>query len=680
APPEPGAIVHIPRGVSISYGAESAGAEVFFLQVDGALRIASDDGPTDLTVDTLVTGAASRLELDGTSGALVDLRIAAADTSELPVGPDQAVRRGWDDGAGVLGRHEWDPEQLSLGVMTHGSVRIAGAEKVGHIALAETVEAGDRALLLDLGALGEILPADPAATLDRLGWAPGDRIAIGSTAYTDFKNAASPASETEERTIVSVRVEGDRLRVELDAPLAHDHQVKRLDTDLDGAPDHLIAGAVANLSRSVQIRSTVATSTDESGRVLAQTDGVNVKDGAVPGDHYVTERGHVMFMRSLDIEVENALFAGLGRTDKTRNLDDFQLSDGERVDERPDDAVTNHRGRYALHLHRNGVEEDGDKAALSNNLVWGSPGWGLVQHDASADLIGNVAYQVVGAGFVSETGNERGVWRGNLALDTVNPGPNAQAADVNRSANQDFGSQGVGFWLESRLLTVEDNLAQGASSAGFQIGGVGVENIPVPAQSDAAPDRDGVADGAVDPADAVMAAFRNNTAIGTFTGLWLEDGQSARERGAPEHDLRTWISGFAASEVERSGVFIQDASQVTVTDTVVSNVIRSDNLDQSFALGAYKDSVDIVFDGVYAEGADPTKLLASDLINRNQTGDSAHAFIDVRTAEPDVVLIGAGNETRAEALGETARFELFQDQRQGGGSPDVPIAALPTLL
>ena len=53
-----------------------------------------------------------------------------------------------DDGPGVLGRHEWDPQQLSIGFISHGGVRIAGQPKSGRSKIARTASKGEQFILL----------------------------------------------------------------------------------------------------------------------------------------------------------------------------------------------------------------------------------------------------------------------------------------------------------------------------------------------------------------------------------------------------------------------------------------------------------------------------------------------------------------------------------------------------
>ena len=92
--------------------------------------------------------------------------------------------------------------------------------------------------------------------------------------------------------------------------------------------------------------------------------------------------------------------------------------------------------------------------------MWGSPGWGFVQHDSNAILAQNAAYDVFGAAFVAESGNETGRWVENISIKTI--GTNTSAKDVEDIAAGDLARNGVGFFFQGRLVDSVDNVAAGA--------------------------------------------------------------------------------------------------------------------------------------------------------------------------------------------------------------------------
>ena len=57
----------------------------------------------------------------------------------------------------------------------------------------------------------------------------------------------------------------------------------------------------------------------------------------------------------------------------------------------------NPRGRYAVHFHRTGIDEDADPATISDSSVVDTPGWGIVNHSSNVDVDGNVVFNAVGA-------------------------------------------------------------------------------------------------------------------------------------------------------------------------------------------------------------------------------------------------------------------------------------------
>ena len=202
----------------------------------------------------------------------------------------------------------------------------------------------------------------------------------------------------------------------------------------------------------------------------------------------VAHRGHIMLMHTLDVDIRNAEFSDLGRTDKSRPLDDlifefdddavgnqtsapivFTTTEGER---------TNVRGRYAVHFHRGSVDPTGTPAVISGSVVDGSPGWGFVNHSANVNMINNVAYGVQGAAFYTEVGDEIGSMVGNIAIRTVNPTfvlDDEGAIDPDlRADRMDFGVDGDGFWLSGHMVSMRDNVSAGASAHGIIIWSDGV--------------------------------------------------------------------------------------------------------------------------------------------------------------------------------------------------------------
>lgn len=245
------------------------------------------------------------------------------------------------------------------------------------------------------------------------GWQVGDKLVIAGTSL-DYR-----VNEDDVRYVTAVT--GNKIT--LDAALAFAHLL------VDGHPP-----VIENLTRSVTFR-TAAGSPD---------------------------RGHVMFMHNPAVTVAYAAFENLGRTDKTR---DVTTPDGLGG------GLDNPIGRYALHFHRTGAAV---AASVVGNAIDGSPGWGLVNHESYVNADNNVSYNVVGAHYVTESGNELGRFQGNVAVRSHGD-KFREPNDKLRDGMIDFGTGGDGFWMESGLTPLIGNIMVGLSHTGiFEGPGVGL--------------------------------------------------------------------------------------------------------------------------------------------------------------------------------------------------------------
>ncbi|MEN8185356.1 MAG: hypothetical protein ABFS46_22805, partial [Myxococcota bacterium] len=124
-------------------------------------------------------------------------------------------------------------------------------------------------------------------------------------------------------------------------------------------------------------------------------------------------RGHVMFMHTNDVQVHNVAFNDLGRTDKSVHNDDaLVMGDGTLMPL----SGTNVRARYSLHFHRAGGSLANDPAVVAGSVANGNPGWAFVNHSSYVNFTDNVAYDVFGAGFAAEAGDEAGSFHHNMAV------------------------------------------------------------------------------------------------------------------------------------------------------------------------------------------------------------------------------------------------------------------------
>ena len=677
--PGEGALVHIPKDKEVTYDGASD-ASLFMVRVDGTLTFMAEENPqTKMVVDTIITSPESKLEIlasratDGT----VDIVFA-----EGTPAANSGFYSDHSDGNGVIGRYDWDPDQLSLGLVASGEVNIRGQAVENAMKLTTGPSAGDTVLEFDAWAEG-------ATT-----WQPGHQIVVGAAAYTGRDSDGQFHSQDEVRTITAIEVYGEKMIVHLDEPLDYDHV-----GPADPATGEELTVPVGNLSRNVTFSSAVA---DQDGDGLA--DRATSLGEELPAEgHYTTERGHIMFMHNDDVSVKNSAFFGLGRTDKSQSLDDFvtreesgDIDFGHRLYEdrgeigvyeegidlaieTPPEDVMNMRGRYALHLHMAGVghdhhdhdmpegaimgpcaksgdpvcmcsavDEDGDGktdfylhdlddpaaaaaggtlvdtdgdgrmdavrhsvedharlhgedrgALIEGNVVWGSPGWGIVQHDSRADLIDNVTYDIDGAAYVSESGNEVGRWEGNAAFTTYGSKPEL-GNDDSDDFNDDFGHEGIAFWLHSRAIDVVDNIAVSSARTGYfyRQNGVDLKDVATSDLGELSDIRHG-AEG-VDAEDVPITLFDGNEVIGAREGIRIitDPLDSVRKF----NDAYSHLTGFTGWEIGEAGVKTTYTSKYIFDDFLLLGSRHEQDFRHSSAFFFKVSSADITVANSHVEG------------------------------------------------------------------------------
>lgn len=389
---------------------------------DGAV-VLIPEGIT-VTVDTVLPARLETVRIDGQLNFAADSNtrlnvdtLFSSCSGQLQIGsPTQAIQA--DVTARVMFIDDGpvsDPQRLSRGAILMGKTTIHGTPKTHRAIITPQATQGDSTLSL---------ASAPA------GWQLDDQLIITGTVPNN------PASD-EIRRIAAI----NGRQITLDAPLELDHRAPQPDLNV----------YVANASRNVEFFS-------ES--------------------QSVAHRGHIMFM-SLDVDVQNAKFTELGRTDKTAELDDFQFSfhDGGAGDDAPATADvialggSNVRGRYAIHFHRAGIDPASTPARVRGSVVFNGPGWGFVNHSSNVDFIDNVSYGLQGAGFYTEAGNEIGRIHGNIAIRSVNRNftiDDQGAIDPDlRAFLMDYGNDGDGFWLTGNRVSMVGNVAAGASAHGI---------------------------------------------------------------------------------------------------------------------------------------------------------------------------------------------------------------------
>jgi len=301
-----------------------------------------------------------------------------------------------------------------------------------------------------------------------VGWKVGDTIVVTAT--------TPGAAQNEARQIVSIS--GNT--VTLNASLTYNH----------ASPGNSFDVLVGNVTRNAVIES-------ES----------SVFD----------RRGHVMFMHNRDVNIGFAGFYKLGRTDKSTPVNDSVVQSDWTL--KPGTG-TNQRARYSVHFHRNGLTNDGAASIIRGSAVVDSPGWGFVNHSSYVDMMDNVAYDVRGAAFATEVGDEIGSFYRNLAIGSTGTTEETNA----RESIQDFGFKGEGFWFQGTGVSIFGNTAAGNQANGFAFYTHGLIEGGVRKQFLAANLKDpSIAQGAAQVSVGVvpLPLFSNNVAYASYTGLLL---------------------------------------------------------------------------------------------------------------------------------------------------------------
>ncbi len=353
-------------------------------------------------------------------------------------------------------------------------------------------------------------------------WRVGDELVL--TGVSPYEN------QDERRRIIELN--GNEVTVNA---LQYDHKVPESDLQV----------YVANLSRNVMVESE------------------NKID--------VLQRGHVMFMHSQKVDIRYFKTVETGRTDKTFAINEIELDSAGRLVP----GTGNARGRYALHFHRTGVNETKTPAIATGVVVHGSPGWGMVNHSSFLHARDNVTYNVLGAGFVGEVGNEIGSYRHNIAIRSQGSGEHETdkrqfvSGSEHLGRNDDFGHGGHGFWFQGPLIEVEDNIAAGHRHFGFVFWNRGLvefdldpadamsrvgstsgstPKIPVASVMDTQPELTNGVD-FVRCEDVMIRRFRNNTTFASGAGLEISRHMRGLSSKFKSLGWRSVIENFTAWNV-----------------------------------------------------------------------------------------------------------------------------------
>ncbi len=449
----------------------------------------------------------------------------------------------------------WDPFNVSRGVIIQGTAKIFGADKSAFHALATYPEKGTTTLTLDT------VPT---------GWEKGDIIAVTATKFRRKKNYDTRYITGDELRKIKA-ISGNVITLgqvddsSLSDPLTYSH--------IPTIPNMPVY--VANLTRNVVFMG-------EGGE-------------SVPA----SQRGHFMVMHTPDVVIKGAGFYYLGRTDKSKPIDDFMLKDnGYRETDKKGNFIpganNNPRGRYAVHFHHTGVNNNSAPIICSGNAVFSSPGWGFVNHTSHVVMENNASYNVYGSHFVSEDGNERGAFRHNIAIKSQG----RESYSKFGQGNHDVGHTGHGFWLESRNLIMEDNVVSGVNKAGvvyFHRNNAPGVNLMIPRDNLLTPDKDIVKNLPSIYYEKVPITHEvNTTVLSSGSGLVV-----IKSFPLQDHDARNTIESFRAYSVI-GGLGIQYTENYTLRNIEI--VADSDTAKWDEGFNMYRRVKKVVLDNVKIDG------------------------------------------------------------------------------
>lgn len=529
---------------------------------------------------TFSPDADSRLEVDtfvvSPSG---HLQIGTADH---PIDPDVSINIVFPDNGDIdVG---WDPSLLSRGLISHGSVEIYGAEKESHIKVLSDPMAGNNSITL--------------ADIPQ-GWQVGDKIVLTGTHqqgwFWNNSIAAMDFAASQDEEIIITAINGNTITI--NQPLAYDHDTPRDD----------LKAYVANMSRNITFSS---------------------ENGEATDTHH---RGHVMFMHNDDVDVRYAAFTDLGRTDKSIPAGDPDYFGGVGNLQ----ADTNVKSRYSFHFHETGVSDLENPAMAVGNVVDGSPGWGFVHHSANANFTSNVAFDVFGAGFAAEDGNETGIWYQNIAINSQGVGAgDSTVKEEDDVVRDDNGRTGDGYFFAGRLVEAAENVAANTTNgyvwlqrgprdsvdpdtahhpeAGYNLDFVGVDNMPI-------------------------QGFHDNEAFATHTGIIVVKANP--DQG---HDIRSVFDGFLNWET-REGAHITYTSHYTLLNFDLLATSANSNFGVDFGPGTF----DLVINGIRVEGFETAfELRQNNSISNHLPGTDFHSTVI------DAVLINNDNDVQESYPGQ----------------------------
>ncbi|MDJ0729726.1 MAG: G8 domain-containing protein [Crocosphaera sp.] len=563
--PNDNADVVIAQGVEVFYDKES-NARIHTIRVDGSLEF-SHNKNTQLIVDYIAVSNTGTLEIGTENNPLQ----AQANIIFAPVDPNNPEIDT-----------NWDPHQLSRGLVAGNGAKVSifGEEKTGYVTLADNHLSGATKLTFS-----EPVPTD---------WEVGDTIVLTGTAW-DKNGSHEDNSVTQDEVLTIESIKGNTITFRHNDvngnALRFDHTTpKGFDLDI----------YVANLTRNV----------------IFESEGGN--------DVPPSQRGHTMFMDH-DTKIYNAGFYGLGRTNKDLFIDDPQFdSKGKLIP----GTGTNPRARYPIHFHEilehhmdMDMNMDMDTAEVNGNAIWNTPGWALSVHSSRADVTNNVSFDAVGSHFVTEDGDEQATFRNNIAIKAAGSITDPDANLINprdiRGQLNDFGSSGIGFWLDTSysVAAFENNIATGMADAGIIVYGQNdLDSGPLISVSNLPDDLQHIAGTATEihAYKVPLRNFTNNSVYNSEGGVEIRGVQrddSGFDFNKVGHDEQSILEGLKIWGVQKFGVANHYAAHINVKNALIVGDTNNPiplfgGPDQAQGIGIFSDknARAMTYENVHVEG------------------------------------------------------------------------------
>ncbi len=552
-------------------GLPSTGAEVL---IPHGVTVTVDGQFTE-SIDWIRVDGTLRFATDQDTALRVDTIVVDAGgrlqigTEAQPVGAAYQAQVTFVD-QGPINRMA-DPLGVGRGLIDlSGHLSIYGAETTNFVDLAQYPRQGDTVLQL---------------TEVPTNWEVGGEVVVAGT-----NPILRGRDVVQDEVLTIVAIQGTKITI--DRPLEYDHI--------------LPAGVslpVAYLNRNVVLTSENTADSGRRGHIMIMPGGHDHVH--LPGD----PMGSV---------VAYARFDGLGRTRVDVAVTDPQLDEhGHLIPE----TTGNDRGRYSLHFHHMGIDNPLRPSTVRGVSVTHGLKWGVVNHESNVVVEDSVTYDVHGAGFATEFGNEIGVYRRNIAIRSI--GSNGQRNEGFNGFDLDFmganskpmppeghdlGFQGYGFWLQGGGTPLIDNVAIGHARGSFAIltrpmkPGImfPVANLPNEVRDILAQDLDNPGQTRTHvPISQVPFVFANNRAIASTNGInvyWHFDSDVDRR-----YDVYSRIENTDVVNVQ-SGLSTYHGSHIVQSNVRYINDVDNGNARSSPGYVWYGGSGDITWDNVTIVG------------------------------------------------------------------------------